>query len=396
MNISPSVVYVVPDKMGGMMNIVRALIESRSPDGFSYHAVLTDNVLSTDTRYGGALRADSQSTVRYRSPTENLYAVLNRVRRAIPDGGGVLVANDQIELAVAHAFDLGRMVALILHGDHDYYYDLAARHEAVIDVFIAYGTAMRDGLRRRLPHREGDIHHLPYGVPLPARARQPHGGPLRLMFAGRLEHGQKGVFDLPAIDAALRERGVPVTWTIAGGGPDARALQSRWPGAHISWAGVLAPEAMLARLPDADIFVLPTRAEGFPVALVEAMGAGLVPVVSDIPSGVPEIVDRGVTGLLPAVGDIGGFADAIAALARDRGRLESMSRACRDSVAARFDPVERTRSYQALYARWRELRRPRPANVGVPYRTRLDQPWIPNAAVKAARTLIRRYQGKPA
>jgi glycosyltransferase involved in cell wall biosynthesis len=396
MNAQPSVVYVLPDKLGGMLNIVRALLANRAPDGLRYHAVLTDNLLSTDTRFSGSMGADGQCTVRYRSPTENLFAVLRRLRAAIPDGGGVLVSNDQVELALAHAYDLGRAVVQILHGDHDYYYDLAARHEGVIDAFVAYSAAMRDGLRRRLPHRHADIHHLPYGVALPPRVRQAHPGALRLVFAGRLEHGQKGVFDLPSIDAALRRRGVEVAWTMIGGGPDAEALAARFRGPHVRYEGALSHDQTLARLSDFDVFVLPTRAEGFPVALVEAMGAGLVPVVSDIPSGVPEVVEGGRTGLLPRVGDVEGFADAIASLDRDRGRLESMSAACRDVATTRFDPRARTREYQALYARWQTLRRPRPAHTDVPYCTRLDRPWIPNLAVKTVRTLIRRAQGRPA
>ena len=62
---------------------------------------------------------------------------------------------------------------------------------------------------------------------------------------------------------------------------------------QVRWLGRLTTPALLDQYVAQDVFVLPTRAEGFPVALVEAMGAGLVPVVSDIESGVPEIVDAG-------------------------------------------------------------------------------------------------------
>ena len=391
-----SVVYVVPDKMGGMLNIVESLLAHRAPDGFRHEAVLTDNLLSRDARFGGALPADAQRTVRYRLPTENMFAVVRRLWDALPRDGGVLVSNDQIELAMLHHYDPGRMVVQLLHGDHDYYYDLAERHQSVIDVWIAYGTAMADGVRRRLPHRAADVHHLPYGIELPARARTAVPGPIRLVFSGRIEHGQKGVFDLPRIDAALRDRGVPAVWTIIGDGPDRQELQRRWSAPWVTWVGALERRAVLDRLGDGDLFVLPTRAEGLPVALVEAMGAGLVPVVSDIPSGVPEVVDRGASGMLVAVGDTAGFAAAIADLAADRDRLEAMSAAARRSVQARFEPRPRAAAYQDLYARWPELRRPRPARLPIPYRSRLDQPWLPNPVVRTVRAAIRRYQGKPA
>jgi glycosyltransferase involved in cell wall biosynthesis len=383
----PSVVYVLPDKMGGLLNIVAHLLAYRRPDGMEHDAVLVHNPLSADTRFGGRLAADRQISFVHRLPTENLHAVLRRLARAIPRGPGVLVANDWLELAMLCRHDPGRTVVQILHGDHDYYYDLAANHEAVIDVFVAYGATMYETLRRRLPHRLDSILHLPYGIPLPARGRAPAPGPLRLLFAGRLEHGQKGVFDLPEIDRRLAALGVAVTWTVVGEGPDGAALRARWTGpSPVRWLGARPNAFVIALLAAHDVFVLPTRSEGFPVALLEAMAAGLVPVVSDIASGVPEVVTSGRTGCLPAVGDAAGFAAAIAGLARDRERLERMSAAARREVSERFDVRLRVAAYQDLYARCRELRRPRPRTIELHYGSRLDQPWIPNPLVRAVRT----------
>ena len=255
----------------------------------------------------------------------------------------------------------------------------------MIDVFAAISRAIYDGLRRRLPHRADDVLYMPFGVPLPERRRVGRAGPLRLVFAGRLEHGQKGVFELPQIDRELQQRGVEVEWTIIGGGPHESPLRERWTNTEVVWRGVLSHSDVLTALADFDVFVLPTRAEGFSVALVEAMASGLVPVVSDIPSGVPEIVEHGVNGFRPPIGDIGGFADAIAVLAGDRARLEAMSAAASARVASDFDARKRTREYQALFRQWRERRRTRPARLRLPYGSRLDRPWIPNALVRLIR-----------
>jgi glycosyltransferase involved in cell wall biosynthesis len=215
------------------------------------------------------------------------------------------------------------------------------------------------------------------------------------LFAGRLEHGQKGVFDLPAIDAVLREAHVPVSWTLVGAGPDERALRERWgTQPHVQWLGVQPNARVLEIAAEHDVFVLPTRAEGFPVALLEAMSTGLVPVVSNLESGVRELIGNGVEGMLRPIGDIAGFADAIRALHGDRGLLESMSAAARARVVADFDIRNRVRDYQDLFARHRELRRPRSADVKLPYGSRLDRPWIPNVAVKAVRSVVRRAAGK--
>jgi glycosyltransferase involved in cell wall biosynthesis len=386
----PSVVYVLPDKMGGSTNIVANLLQYRRPDAFAYHAVLTHNHLHTDRRYGLMLAADTQTTVEYRLPIENLHAVMRRVARAIPAGGGVYVAGDLLDLAVASSHDFGRAVVFMLHGDIEYYYDLAVRHDPVVHAFIAYSRRMHDELLTRLPHRADTIFHLPYGIPLPAAVRRPVPGPLRVVYGGRFEQQQKGIFDLPEIDRALQAKGISVAWTIAGMGPDEDELKRRWAfNRGVRWMGALTNAALQDLYAEQDVFVLPTRFEGFPVAMVEAMAAGLPVIVSDIPSGVPEVLDDQVNGERPPVGDVAAFAAAIERLDRDRGRLEAMGARARQDVERRFDIRDRAAGYQALYARWAELYHPHGAGSHLTYGSRLDQKWIPNPLVRLVRTAIR-------
>ena len=60
--------------------------------------------------------------------------------------------------------------------------------------------------------------------------------------------------------------------------------------------------------------------EGIPVALMEAMATGL-PVVSTIHSGIPELIDDGVTGYLVAEGDVHALSARLEYIAR---RLEAL------------------------------------------------------------------------
>ncbi len=135
------------------------------------------------------------------------------------------------------------------------------------------------------------------------------------------------------------------------------------------------------------MFLLPSRLEGFPVTLMEAGAAGLVPIVSDLPSGIPEVVIPGETGYRVPIGDVAGFASALEELNRDRDRLERMSAAVRQLVAGKFDIRRNAVQYDSLHARFGELRRRR-AGCRLHYGSRLDKPWLPNAFVRTVRSIL--------
>ena len=308
---------------------------------------------------------------------------MRRVARAVPAGGGVRRRRSLVAVASTH--DFGR--AVVHAARQTRFYDLAVKHEPIVHAFIAYSRRIYDELLARLPHRRATIFYLPYGIPLPPGARQPAPGPLRAIYAGRFEQQQKGIFDLPEIDRVLQARGVEVVWTVAGAGPDAAELERRWAfNGTVQWLGRLPTAQLIEHYARQDVFVLPTRFEGFPVALVEAMGAGLVPVVSDIASGVPEIVDA-ANGVRVAVGDVRrSRGDRIA---RRRSRSpEALSTAARRAVVDRFAIRDRVADYQS---RTRGGRSYTPIAPGrhLQYGSRLDQPWIPNTVVRIVRSTLR-------
>ena len=103
-------------------------------------------------------------------------------------------------------------------------------------------------------------------------------------------------------------------------GPDEDELKRRWafnPG--VRWLGTLTNAALLDALRRRRTCSCCRRGSRvFRWRCSKRWPPACVPVVSDIPSGVPEIVDAGVNGERPPVGDVRAFAAAIARLDRDR------------------------------------------------------------------------------
>jgi glycosyltransferase involved in cell wall biosynthesis len=139
------------------------------------------------------------------------------------------------------------------------------------------------------------------------------------VFVGQLEPRKE---PLLAIDAAERARagGIPFVLAVAGDGPQAAEVDARR-------GPAVRPLGFRTDLDDifaaADVYVAPSRREGVSYALLEAMGAGLVPVVADGP-GSPEVVaDAGI--VVPA-GDVVALAAALGRLSADAGLRAELGR----------------------------------------------------------------------
>jgi glycosyltransferase involved in cell wall biosynthesis len=195
----------------------------------------------------------------------------------------------------------------------------------------------------------GKVHVIHCGVDpgffTPAAvSRGPHG-PIRLVCVASLEEVKGHRF---LIEACRLLHGAGIEWQLdlVGDGPLRHRLER-----EVAAAGLDArvrllggqPRAEVARiLVQADIAVLashPTaggKREGIPVALMEAMSCGL-PVVATAISGIPELVDSGVTGLLVPSGDAAALADALRSLAADKALRERLGRAARARIVRDFD-----------------------------------------------------------
>ena len=98
----------------------------------------------------------------------------------------------------------------------------------------------------------------------------------------------------------------------------------------------------------ADVFVFPSRWEGNPLSVMEAMAAGL-PVIATAVGGVPELVEEGASGILVPNEDLHGLVAAMQRMAQDPNLRRQMGQAARQRAVERFDIRQTVRAYEALY-----------------------------------------------
>jgi colanic acid/amylovoran biosynthesis glycosyltransferase len=182
-------------------------------------------------------------------------------------------------------------------------------------------------------------------------------GQVRLLAVGRLV-AVKGHGVLIEAVARLAAEGVDAIATIVGDGPRRAALEAlaRELGVagRVRFAGRVGQDDIRRFYAEADVFCLPSFAEGVPVVLMEAMAAG-VPVVASRISGIPELVDDGVTGVLVPPGRPDRLAGAVRALAADPAGRERLAAAGRERIEAEFEVRASARILHGLLERYGAL-----------------------------------------
>jgi glycosyltransferase involved in cell wall biosynthesis len=170
-------------------------------------------------------------------------------------------------------------------------------------------------------------------------------------FIGRLSR-EKGIHHLVEACGALKAAGVPLKLLIVGEGPQRQelALKAAREGLEreVVFAGFRNDVGNV--LPVLDAFVLPSLTEGTPMALLEAMAAGL-PVVASAVGGVPDVVEPNVNGLLVSPGSAEAIAQAVLRLHRDPLLRRMLSAEAAQTVRERYDVKDWTRRLEREYRR---------------------------------------------
>ncbi|HJQ15609.1 MAG TPA: glycosyltransferase [Allosphingosinicella sp.] len=179
----------------------------------------------------------------------------------------------------------------------------------------------------------------------------------RVALVGRMVEKKGHEFALAAL-SELRARGFEIVADFVGDGPlrdSVTRLVARYGLADcVQMSGACDHPATLEKMRQADAIILPSVTarngdmEGIPVVLMEAMAIGR-PVISTRHSGIPELIEHGVSGLLVDERDARQLAEAMARLIEDPDLRTRLALGGRSKVEEGFDLEEQGRALRSIY-----------------------------------------------
>ena len=241
--------------------------------------------------------------------------------------------------------------------------------------FVATCTCANAQVLRSRHPRPDEVHAIYHGLDTdwfaPAATPAPAGTQRPLILSvGRLVE-KKGLDQLVEACARLRDQGLDFECLIVGESGSAsaaisRLIEARRLGDRVRLHGAVTQGALRDIYRRADVFALPCQVmedgdrDGFPNVLAEAMAMG-VPVVSTAISGIPEMIDDGVHGLLVEPRDPAGLAGALGRLLTDGALHRALAVAARERICERFDSRRTTITLRDLFVA--QLQRVQPVAV---------------------------------
>lgn len=248
---------------------------------------------------------------------------------------GIRTAVDVFINPTAHRIILAEVKRLGLASPPDLPWDVENYEKDLHEIFdladllLCPSDWVVDGVRAFSPQNAAKARIVPYGMTLQFEpmVNAPDFG--RILFCGR-DSVRKGLHTLAAAANGARKKCPHVRVRVAGRAHPQLTGIPGW--AELEFLGELGRKQMAEEYRRADLFVLPTLAEGLAGVLVEALAAG-VPVIATRCAGAN--IRDGENGILVEPGDVALLATTIAKVVEDRTLRDKLSRGAR-ALAAQY------------------------------------------------------------
>lgn len=204
----------------------------------------------------------------------------------------ILICSDSFELEAILNFNLPNKIIYLLHGDLHHYHSTLIKYHTFIDGVICVSNGLKAKYERLFPSLKFSVSH-PFVFKTSMPLKQKNIIPTAI-FIGRFEHA-KGADLLLLLIKSFK---YPVNWIIVttSFGSDNKLL-NQIP-KNVKVHKDISNPVVLDILAKSDVLILPSRSEGFGIAILEAVSNGVIPIVLDIPIGIPDQIIHGYNGFM--------------------------------------------------------------------------------------------------
>ncbi|HEX6124051.1 MAG TPA: glycosyltransferase family 4 protein [Pyrinomonadaceae bacterium] len=177
-------------------------------------------------------------------------------------------------------------------------------------------------------------------------------GVKNILYLGRL-HESKGLDDIVESCRLLLSQGFKFRFNCFGTGPDQERFLTAMIdllGENFHYGGVVSGDEKVRALTKGDIFLMPSKFEGLPLSLLEAMAAGCIPVVSSR-GAIPSVVEDGHNGFLVEPGDLTQIVGKLKfLLSEGEPGWNKLRENARRTIVESFDLGRYAKKLEALYS----------------------------------------------
>jgi len=272
----------------------------------------------------------------------------------------ILVNNAPQVLAALSVLSEKPVVISVIHNDHPVLCKNACVNEAMIDSIVAVSPAVYNRAANIVKDRSKLVQVLNAIEPeteerFLSRQQYKPGESMKIIFIGRLVDEQKGVFLIPEIAAALKQKNVSFHIELAGEGSDYEKLQQQIKKLHVedevTLLGYVSHSDIKDKLLQSHVLLVPSYFEGLPLNVLEAMTSGCVPVMSDILNITDICFKNEVEGIACKMGESNSFVQAIDAVYTGNIDWKLLSDNARKKADIAFSSKRMFEEYVSLYER---------------------------------------------
>ncbi len=333
-----TVIFTVPSwELSGVNTFIEKCIQHLIAAGYNAYLLFTTNhILHFKTK------PDLLPKVPYKflgAESSNFKEIWNKLQIYLKAEAPCIFVPNYDYIASAVSANLPDDVGIlgVLHSDDLEHYEHAYRLGRYWNNIVSVSQVIERKLLDYNPLFRPKSSVIYYGIDAPDERPYPQKRErFSIVYTGRIVQVQKRILDFIPIIEQLDKSGIDFVFTFIGDGPEMEELQEGLEEYMVEnkvrLLGRQPMEKVFDELSKAHVFALASDFEGLPLSVLEALSYYCVPVLTDIESGISEVIKHGENGLIAPIGDAEAFVANLQKLSKDRTLCKKMSQAAFDTL----------------------------------------------------------------